>query len=92
MAKNTQLETITKIDIGAQSQLMPVAGSWVQLYFEVTNLRDVPTFHTYLLVDEQRFLRSLDPRSYVQIKANKLQQCLIFLCIYIFSVNCCAFD
>lgn len=65
MAKNTQLETITKIDIGAQSQLMPVAGSWVQLYFEVTNLRDVPSFNTYLLVDEQRFLRSLNPPSYV---------------------------
>lgn len=61
MAKTTQIEAITRIDVGAQSQLLPVAGSWVQLYFDVTNLREIPIHHNFLLIDEQRFLRTLEP-------------------------------
>lgn len=60
MAKNTQLDTLTKIDVGAQSQLTPVAGSWVQVFFEVTNLHNVPIRHAFLLADEQRLLRELN--------------------------------
>lgn len=57
------LQAVTKIDLGAQSQLLANPGSTVQIHYEITNLRDVPTFHNFQVVDEQRFLRSLNPVS-----------------------------
>lgn len=57
------LQSVTKIDLGAQSQLLANPGSTVQIHYEITNLRDVPTFHNFQVVDEQRFLRSLNPVS-----------------------------
>ncbi|XP_055323412.1 uncharacterized protein LOC129578614 isoform X2 [Sitodiplosis mosellana] len=57
------LQSITKIDLGAQSQLLANPGQTVQIHYEVTNLRNVPTFHNFQVVDEQRFLRSLNPGS-----------------------------
>lgn len=62
--KNT-LQLETRIELGAQSQLLAVAGSTVQIYYEITNLRMVPTFHNFQVVDELRFLQTLNPQSYV---------------------------
>lgn len=62
--KNT-LQLETRIELGAQSQLLAVAGSTVQIYYEITNLRMIPTFHNFQVVDELRFLQTLNPQSYV---------------------------
>lgn len=59
------LQALTKIDLGAQSQLLANPGSTVQIHYEITNLRDVPTFHNFQVIDERSFLRSLAPVSYV---------------------------
>lgn len=55
------LQSVTKIDLGAQSHLLANPGSTVQIHYEITNLRDVPTLHNFQVVDEQRFLRTLAP-------------------------------
>lgn len=57
------LQTVTKIDLGAQSQLLANPGSTVQVHYEITNLRDVPMFHNFQVIDERSFLRSLNPVS-----------------------------
>lgn len=57
----TQYET--RIEIGAQSQLLANPGSTVQIYYEITNLRNVPTFHIFQVVDELRFLQQVTPGS-----------------------------
>lgn len=57
------LHALTKIDLGAQSQLLANPGATVQIHYEITNLRDVPTFHNFQVVDERSFLRSLNPVS-----------------------------
>lgn len=57
------LQSITKIDLGAQSQLLANPGQTVQIHYEITNLRDVPSLHNFQVVDEQRFLRTLNPVS-----------------------------
>lgn len=62
--KNT-LQSETRIELGAQSQLLAVAGSTVQIYYEITNMRTIPTFHNFQVVDELRFLQTLNPPSYV---------------------------
>lgn len=59
--RNT-LQAVTRIDLGAQTQLLANPGSTVQIYYEITNLRDEPTFHNFQVVDEQRFLRALTPQ------------------------------
>jgi hypothetical protein len=56
------LQSVTKIDVGVQSQLLASPGSTVQLYFDVTNLRNEPTYHTFQVQDERRFLRQMEPR------------------------------
>jgi len=56
------LQSVTKIDVGTQSQLLASPGSTVQLYFDVTNLRNEPTYHTFQVQDERRFLRQMEPR------------------------------
>lgn len=61
-AKQQILETVTKIDVGAQSQLLVAPGSTAQIYFEITNLRKEPTFHNFQVQDELRYLRALEPR------------------------------
>lgn len=61
-AKQQILESVTKIDVGAQSQLLVAPGSTGQIYFEVTNLRKEPTFHNFQVQDELRYLRNLEPR------------------------------
>lgn len=58
----TQYET--RIEMGLQSQLLANPGSTIQLYYEITNLRNVPTFHTFQVTDERRFLQRLNPDSY----------------------------
>lgn len=62
MGRNT-LQAVTKIDIGSQSQLLAAPGQTVSIYYEVTNLREEPTFHIFQVLDEQRYLRSLNPQS-----------------------------
>lgn len=57
------LQSLTKIDLGAQSQLLANPGSTIQIHYEITNLRDVPTFHNFQVIDERSFLRSLSPVS-----------------------------
>lgn len=59
--RNT-LQAVTKIDLGAQSQLLANPGTTAQIYFELTNLREEPSFHNFQVVDEQRFLRALSPQ------------------------------
>ncbi|XP_031633171.1 uncharacterized protein LOC116346974 [Contarinia nasturtii] len=62
-SEKSLLQSVTKIDLGAQSQLLANPGSTVQIYYEITNLRDVPTLHNFQVTDEQRFLRTLNPVS-----------------------------
>lgn len=57
------LQALTKIDLGAQSQLLANPGSTIQIHYEITNLRDMPTFHNFQVIDERSFLRSLTPVS-----------------------------
>lgn len=59
--RNT-LQAVTRIDLGAQTQLLANPGSTVQIYYEITNLREEPSFHNFQVVDEQRFLRALTPQ------------------------------
>jgi hypothetical protein len=56
------LPSITKIDVGLQSQLIASPGATVQLYFEVSNLRQEPSFHNFQVTDEKSYLRSLQPQ------------------------------
>ncbi|KAG5672858.1 hypothetical protein PVAND_002947 [Polypedilum vanderplanki] len=56
------LQTITKIDVGPQSQLFVAPGSTSVIYFEVTNLRNEPTYHNFNVQDEKRYLRQMEPR------------------------------
>lgn len=58
--RNTILQAITKIDLGIQSQLLPSAGSTFQIHYEITNLRDQPTFHYFQVNDEQRYLHHIN--------------------------------
>lgn len=53
---------MTRIDLGAQTQLLANPGSTVQIYYEITNLREEATFHNFQVVDEQRYLRALTPQ------------------------------
>lgn len=62
MGRNT-LQAVTKIEMGIQSQLLASPGTTVQIYFEVTNLREESTFHNFQVVDEKRYLRTLSPLS-----------------------------
>lgn len=62
MGRNT-LQAVTKIELGIQSQLLASPGTTVQIYFEVTNLREESTFHNFQVVDEKRYLRTLSPLS-----------------------------
>lgn len=59
------LQSVTKIDLGAQSQLLAAPGSTVQIHYEITNLREVPSLHYFQVVDDQRFLRTLNPLTWV---------------------------
>lgn len=61
--EKTALLSTTKIDLGAQSQLLASPGSTIQIHYEITNLRDVPSYHVFQVVDEQHFLRTLNPTS-----------------------------
>ncbi|XP_070505975.1 uncharacterized protein [Chironomus tepperi] len=56
------MQSVTKIDVGAQSQLFVAPGSTSVIYFEVTNLRNEPTYHNFNVQDEKRFLRQMEPR------------------------------
>lgn len=56
------MQSVTKIDVGPQSQLFVAPGSTSVIYFEVTNLRNEPTYHTFNVQDEKRFLRQMEPR------------------------------
>ena len=56
------MQSVTKIDVGPQSQLFVAPGSTSVIYFEVTNLRNEPTYHNFNVQDEKRFLRQMEPR------------------------------
>lgn len=56
------LQTVTKIDVGIQSQLLVAPGSSSIIYFEITNLRSEPTYHSFDAQDEKRYLRWMEPR------------------------------
>lgn len=56
------IQSVTKIDVGVQSQLLVTPGSTSIIYFDVTNLRNEPTYLSFNVQDEKRFLRSLEPR------------------------------
>lgn len=56
------LQSVTKIDVGIQSQLMVAPGSTSIIYFDVTNLRNEPSYHNFNVQDEKRYLRALEPR------------------------------
>lgn len=56
------MQSVTKIDVGIQSQLLVAPGSTSIIYFEVTNLRDQPTYHSFDAQDEKRYLRWMEPR------------------------------
>lgn len=62
MGRNT-LQAVTKIELGVQSQLLASPGQTVQIYYEITNLREEPAFHNFQVVDEKRYLRALSPMS-----------------------------
>lgn len=55
-------QSVTKIDVGVQSQLMVAPGSTSIIYFDVTNLRNEATYHNFNVQDEKRYLRALEPR------------------------------
>lgn len=60
------ISTVTTIAIGTQSKLLAVPGSTVQIYFDITNQGTEPSYHTFKVQDEQRYLRELTPRqSYI---------------------------
>ena len=61
-ALKQSIQSVTKIDIGVQSQLLVAPGSTVQIYYDVTNLRSEPTFHNFQVQDEKGYLRQLQPR------------------------------
>ena len=56
------IQSVTKIDVGPQSQLFVAPGSTSVVYFEVTNLRNEPTYHNFKVQDEKSFLRQMEPR------------------------------
>jgi hypothetical protein len=58
-------QSVSKIDVGPQSQLFVAPGSTSIIYFEITNLRNEPTYHVFNVQDEKRFLRQMEPRLYV---------------------------
>lgn len=61
-ALKQMIQSVTKIDVGPQSQLFIAPGSTSVIYFEVTNLRNEPTYYTFNVQDEKRFLRQMEPR------------------------------
>jgi hypothetical protein len=61
-ALKQMMQSVTKIDVGPQSQLFVAPGSTSVIYFEVTNLRNEPTYHNFNVQDEKRFLRQMEPR------------------------------
>lgn len=61
-ASKQMIQSVTKIDVGPQSQLFVAPGSTSVIYFEVTNLRNEPTYHNFNAQDEKRFLRQMEPR------------------------------
>jgi hypothetical protein len=56
------IQSVTKIDVGIQSQLLVAPGSTSIIYFDVTNLRNEPTYHNFNVQDEKRYLRAMEPR------------------------------
>ncbi|XP_053671739.1 uncharacterized protein LOC128721954 [Anopheles nili] len=55
------IQAITKVDVGVNSQLIGARGQTLQLYFEVTNYRQVPITYFFRVTDELAFLRTLNP-------------------------------
>lgn len=61
-ASKQMIQSVTKIDVGVQSQLLIAPGSTSIIYFDVTNLRNEPTYLSFNVQDEKRYLRSMEPR------------------------------
>ncbi|CRK90527.1 CLUMA_CG004165, isoform A, partial [Clunio marinus] len=59
--RQTMMQTITKIDVGVESQLFVAPGSTSIIYFDVTNLRSEPTLQNFNVQDENRYLRAMEP-------------------------------
>lgn len=60
--RQTQMQSITKVDVGIQSQLFVSPGSTSVIYFDITNLRNEPTYYNFNVQDEKRYLRAMEPR------------------------------
>lgn len=63
IGRASSIQSVTKIDLGLNSQLTGTRGTTVQLIFEVTNFRQTPVFYYFRVTDELGFLRSLNPGS-----------------------------
>lgn len=59
------MQGVTKVDVGVQSQLLVAPGAQSIIYFDVTNLRSEPTYHSFNVQDEKRYLRAMEPRLWV---------------------------
>jgi len=60
--RQTQMQSVTKVDVGIQSQLFVPPGSTSVIYFDITNLRNEPTYYNFNVQDEKRYLRAMEPR------------------------------
>lgn len=61
-ASKQTIQSVTKIDVGVQSQLLVAPGATSIIYFDVTNLRNEPSYHSFSVQDEKRYLRAMEPR------------------------------
>ncbi|XP_058812829.1 uncharacterized protein LOC131677166 [Topomyia yanbarensis] len=57
------IQSITKVDVGIDSQLMGTRGSSIRLIFEVSNFRQTQMFYYFRVTGEQGFLQTLNPGS-----------------------------
>lgn len=57
------IQSVTKIDIGIQSQLLVSPGAQVEIIYEITNLRTEPQYYNFQVQDELRYLISMQPRA-----------------------------
>lgn len=63
IGRATATQSVTKIDLGLNSQLTGTRGTTITVIFEVTNFRQTPVFYYFRVTDELGFLRSLYPGS-----------------------------
>ncbi|XP_058453096.1 uncharacterized protein LOC131431413 [Malaya genurostris] len=57
------IQSVTKVDVGIDSQLMGTRGSSIRVIFEVTNFRQTGMLYYFRVTGEKRFLQFLNPGS-----------------------------